>query len=55
MRILSFLIIIAWSLFTLIKYPDLKPSDNLFFYLLSVVSIMYSIVSIIILISERKR
>tara|TARA_R110000868_G_C10879127_1_gene762820 strand:- start:1305 stop:1607 length:303 start_codon:yes stop_codon:yes gene_type:complete len=55
MKYFSILLITGWACFMLFTNPDLKPSDNYVLFILSILSMMYSIVSILILILEARR
>lgn len=52
MKYIALLLLIGWSVFMMITMPNLKPSDNLFLWLLGAFTIMYSTANIIIEVLE---
>jgi hypothetical protein len=48
MKYISFILITLWAIWTLIANGNLKPSDNYFLWILSVLSVMYSVVNLVI-------
>ena len=47
MKLISFILITLWSIWTIVTNKDLKPSENYFLWILSALSVIYSTINII--------
>jgi len=52
MKIIYLILLLAWSIYTIIENGNLKPSDNYYLYVLSVVSIIFIVIGGIDLIND---
>jgi hypothetical protein len=52
MKYASFLLILSWSIYTLVTEGNIRPSDNIILWILGVLSVFYSCVQAIIWIQQ---
>ena len=54
MKYISFALITLWAIWILITNGELKPSDNYFLWTLGILSIMYSVTSLVIFYADSR-
>lgn len=52
MKYISFILITLWSVWAIVTNGDLKPSDDCFLWLLSILSVLYSFMNLIALYAD---
>lgn len=54
MKILNSVLILLWAIYTLYKFPHLKPSEDYILFILAVVSMLFSVVNILELYLKKR-
>jgi hypothetical protein len=55
MKNISFVIILLWTAWVLINNPNVTPKQDIYLWLLGVISVIYTVISMILLIKKRTR
>jgi surface polysaccharide O-acyltransferase-like enzyme len=55
MKNISFVIILLWTAWVLINNPNVTPKQDIYLWLLGVISVIYTVISMIVLIKKRTR